>query len=73
MTTADSHPFEDAFGDLFHALNTLPFPYCLMDVLSVLQRQATSLDYAYITDWAKWLGIWEERQYVQSQAESSKS
>jgi hypothetical protein len=40
-----------------------------LDVLSVLQRQAASLDRAYITDWAKRLGIWEEWQYVQSQAD----
>lgn len=44
-----------------------------IDVLSVLQRQATSLDYAYITDWAKRLGIWEEWQYVQSPAENPNS
>ena len=36
-----------------------------IDVLSVLQRQATSLDRSYITDWAKRLGILEEWQYVQ--------
>lgn len=44
-----------------------------IDVLSVLQRQAVSLNRAYITDWTKRLGIWEEWQYVQSQAESSSS
>jgi len=44
-----------------------------IDVLSVFQRQAASLDHAYITDWAKRLGIWEEWQYVQSQAESPSS
>jgi hypothetical protein len=189
VAATDSHPFEDAFGDLFRALNELPFPYCLMgalalgawgtprathdldamiaightdrprllqalreygfaedtqwaehnpmirdfhvrlqrgaipvdlmlpkdnhdqscltrqrryelgdlslwvispedlvlhklkagraqdfiDVLSVLQRQATSLDYSYITDWAKRLGIWDEWQYVQTQTESPNS
>lgn len=41
-----------------------------IDVLSVLQRQATSLDRTYMTDWAKRLGIWEEWQYVQTQADS---
>ena len=186
MATADSHPFEEAFEDLFRALNELPFPYCLLgalalgawgapratqdldamiaighadraqlltalqrrgfaedtrwaehnpmirdqhirlqreaipvdlmlpkdnhdqaclsrrrrydlerlslwiispedlvihklkagraqdfiDVLSVLKRQATSLDRAYMTDWAKQLGIWEEWQYVKTQADS---
>jgi len=186
VATADSHPFDEAFGDLFRALNELPFPYCLMgalalgawgtprathdldamiaighadrpqllqglsacgftedslwaernpmirdvhvrlqrgaipvdlmlpkdthdqaclarrrqyelgtlslwiispedlvihklkvgraqdfiDVLPVLQRQAASLDRAYITDWAKQLGIWEEWQYVQSQVDN---
>ena len=189
MATADSHPFEEAFEDLFRTLNTLPFPYCLMgalalgawgtprathdldamiaightdhpqlfqslsaygftedaqwaehnpmirdvhvrlqrgaipvdlmlpkdahdqaclarrrhyelsglslwiispedlvihklkagraqdfiDVLSVVQRQAESLDRSYITDWAKRLGIREEWQYVQGQAENPTS
>lgn len=189
MATTDSHPFEEAFGDLFRTLNELPFPYCLMgalalgawgtprathdldamiaightdrpqllqalsaygfaedaqwaehnpmirdvhvrlqrgaipvdlmlpkdthdqaclarrrhyelsglslwiispedlalhklkagraqdfiDVLSVLQRQAESLDRSYITNWAQRLGIWEEWQYVQSLAESPNS
>jgi len=41
-----------------------------IDVLSVLQRQALSLDHAYITDWTKRLGIWEEWQYVQRQGDS---
>jgi hypothetical protein len=44
-----------------------------IDVLSVLLRQAASLDRAYITDWAKRLGIWEEWQYVQTQADASTS
>lgn len=189
MATADSHPFEEAFGDLFRALNELPFPYCLMgalalgawgiprathdldamiaightdrpqllqglsaygftedaqwaehnplirdfhvrlqrgaipvdlmlpkdnhdqsclarrrrydlgelslwiispedlvihklkagraqdfiDVLSVLQRQAESLDRSYITDWAQQLRIWEEWQYVQAQTDAPMS
>jgi hypothetical protein len=42
----------------------------LLDVLSVLQRQLGSLDRTYITDWAKRLAIWEEWQYVQTQADS---
>ena len=37
-----------------------------IDVLSVLQHQATSLDRSYMTDWAKRLGILEEWQYVQT-------
>jgi hypothetical protein len=41
-----------------------------IDVLSVLQRQAKSLDHPYITDWVNRLGIWEEWQYVQSQVDS---
>lgn len=41
-----------------------------IDVLSVLQRQAASLDRSYIADWAKRLGIWEEWQYIQTQADS---
>lgn len=189
MATADSHPFEEAFQDLFRILNELPFPYCLIgalalgawgtprathdldamiaigdtdraqvlaalqqhgfvedsqwaehnpmirdqhirlrrvaipvdlmlpkdnhdqaclsrrrqyelgnlslwiispedlvihklkagraqdfiDVLSVLRRQATSLDRVYMTDWVKRLGIWEEWQYVQTQADSPTS
>lgn len=44
-----------------------------IDVLSVLQRQATLLDGTYMTDWAKRLGIWEEWQYVQTQADSPNS
>lgn len=44
-----------------------------IDVLSVLQRQATSLDRTYITDWAKRLRIWEEWQYVQTQADAPTS
>ena len=44
-----------------------------IDVLSVLQRQATSLDHFYITDWAKRLGILEEWQYVQTQADTPSS
>ncbi|MGQ0555217.1 MAG: hypothetical protein ACT4PN_04640 [Nitrospiraceae bacterium] len=44
-----------------------------IDVLSVLQRQAESLDRSYITDWVKQLGIWEEWQYVQSQADAPMS
>ncbi len=31
----DSRPFEEAFEDLFHALNELPFPYCLMGALAL--------------------------------------
>ncbi len=188
MAATDSHPFEEAFDDLFRALNELPFPYCLMgalalgawgtsrathdldamiaightdrpqllqaleeygfvedaqwaehnpmmrdshvrlrrgaipvdlmlpkddhdraclsrrrhyalgnlslwiispedlvihklkagraqdfiDVLSVLQRQTGSLDHAYITDWAKKLGILEEWRYVWTQADASR-
>ncbi|MEK9141364.1 MAG: hypothetical protein AAB308_09955, partial [Nitrospirota bacterium] len=41
-----------------------------IDVLSVLQRQAESLDRTYMTNWVKRLGIWEEWQYVQTQADS---
>lgn len=44
-----------------------------IDVLSVLQRQAASLDRSYISDWAKRLGIWEEWQYVQNQADAPMS
>ena len=44
-----------------------------IDVLSVLQRQAESLDRSYITDWVKQLGIWEGWQYVQSQADAPMS
>lgn len=44
-----------------------------IDVLSVVQRQASSLDRDYITDWAKRLGIWEEWQYIQSQTENTRS
>ena len=44
-----------------------------IDVLSVLQRQATSLDHFYITDWAKRLGILEEWQYIQTQADTPTS
>lgn len=35
MATTDSHPFEEAFGDLFCILNGLPFPYCLMGALAL--------------------------------------
>ena len=189
MATSDSHPFEEAFEDLFRTLNELPFPYCLMgalalgawgtprathdldamiavgqtdraqllaalqtrgfaedahwakhnpmirdhhvrlhrgaipvdlmmpkdshdqacltrrrnyamgdlplwiispedlvlhklkagraqdfiDVLSVLVRQGESLDQSYVTGWVKQLGIWEEWQYVQTQAASEPS
>jgi hypothetical protein len=45
----------------------------LIDVLSVLQRQITSLDQAYITNWAKRLGIWEEWQYIQGEADRPRS
>ena len=44
-----------------------------IDVLSVLQRQATSLDRSYITDWAKRLGISEEWQYVQTHSDTPSS
>ncbi|MDH5640617.1 MAG: hypothetical protein OEY28_04940 [Nitrospira sp.] len=44
-----------------------------IDVLSVLQRQATSLNRDDITDWAKRLGIWEEWQYIQNQGENPRS
>jgi hypothetical protein len=44
-----------------------------IDVLSVLQRQAASLDRTYVTDWVKRLGIWEEWQYVQSQTDHPSS
>lgn len=44
-----------------------------LDVLSVLQRQAASLDRTYMTDWTKRLGIWEEWQYVQAQADTPNS
>ena len=44
-----------------------------IDVLSVLQRQAESLDRSYITDWVKQLGIWEGWQYVQSQTDPPSS
>jgi hypothetical protein len=43
-----------------------------IDVLSVLQRQTGSLDHAYITDWARKLGIWEEWRYVWTQADASR-
>jgi hypothetical protein len=42
-----------------------------IDVMSVLQRQATSLDRAYMTDWANRLGILDEWHYVQTQADTS--
>ncbi len=42
-------------------------------VLSVIQRQAESLDRSYITDWVKRLGILEEWLYVQSQADPPSS
>jgi hypothetical protein len=44
-----------------------------VDVLSVLQCQAESLDRTYMTDWAKRLSIWEEWQYVQEQADNTSS
>lgn len=44
-----------------------------IDVLSVLQRQTGSLDHAYITDWVKRVGIWEEWQYVQTQTDPPSS
>ncbi|MCP9468552.1 MAG: hypothetical protein NNA31_00990 [Nitrospira sp.] len=43
-----------------------------IDVLSVLQRQTDSLDHAYITDWAKKLGIREEWRHVWTQADASR-
>ena len=45
-----------------------------IDVLSVLQRQAESLDRSYLHHrLGKRLGIWEEWQYVQSQADAPMS
>ncbi len=44
-----------------------------IDVLSVLQRQTTSLDRSYITDWTKRLGILEEWHYIQTQADRPSS
>ncbi len=44
-----------------------------IDVLSVLQRQAASLDRSYMTDWAKRLGILEEWHYVQTHSDTPSS
>jgi len=35
VAATDAHPFEEAFGDLFRALNELPFPYCLVGALAL--------------------------------------
>ena len=35
MTAVSPHPFEDAFADLFHTLNSFPHPYCLLGALAL--------------------------------------
>jgi hypothetical protein len=35
MVAISPHPFEDAFADLFHTLNSFPHPYCLLGALAL--------------------------------------
>jgi|GWRWMinimDraft_13_1066021.scaffolds.fasta_scaffold20836_2 hypothetical protein len=35
MAAQSPHPFEDAFADLFHTLNSFPHPYCLLGALAL--------------------------------------
>lgn len=40
------------------------------DILSVVGRQKSKLDEAYLKDWAKRLGLWEELMYCLTQAQA---